>query len=71
MARGGRRELLVLLIPILSFLLEIAGVAAIVFGLWLLSPVAGFIGGGLGLILIGLATNPPVRSRAPKQIEAE
>jgi hypothetical protein len=69
MARGGRRGHLILLIPsILSFLLEIAGIAAIVYGLFLLAPVVGFIGGGIGLILVGLALDPP--GRAPKQIEA-
>lgn len=69
MARGGRRGHLALLIPsILSLLLELAGLGAIVYGLFLIAPVAGFIGGGLGLILIGLALDPP--QRAPRKIEA-
>lgn len=68
MARGGRRGTLSLLISILSLLLELAGVVGIVYGLFLLSPVVGFVGGGLGLILIGLALDPP--RRAPNQIEA-
>lgn len=47
--------------PILSLLLELAGLAAIVFGCYLLSPVLGFIIGGIATIIVGLAIDPPNR----------
>lgn len=54
---------------ILSGILELAGIAAIVWGFALISPIAGWIVGGLALILIGLMVDPP--SKRPKIVEVE
>lgn len=53
---------------LLSALFELAGVAALVWGAFLIAPFLGFIVGGLGLILIGLAVDPPA-ARAKKREE--
>lgn len=58
------------LIPLfVAGLLELSGIAAIVVGFAILSPIAGWIAGGIGLTLLGLAVDPPFRR--PKTIEVE
>lgn len=44
-----------------SSLLELAGISGISYGSWLIQHFAGFIVGGIGLVIIGLAVDPPVR----------
>lgn len=44
---------------------ELAGVGLIVAGFWLIAPWLGLIVGGIALILVGLAVDPP--ARAPRQ----
>lgn len=58
-----------LVILILSGILELAGIAAIVWGFALITPIAGWIVGGLALILIGLMVDPP--KIRPKAVETE
>ncbi|MDO3068448.1 hypothetical protein [Mycobacteroides abscessus] len=50
--------------PLVSAAFELAGVAVLVAGGWVLAPWIGLLMGGLALILIGLAIDPP--SREPK-----
>lgn len=50
--------------PLISAAFELAGVAVLVAGGWVLAPWIGLVMGGLALILIGLAIDPP--NRAPK-----
>jgi ammonia channel protein AmtB len=52
--------------PILSGLFELAGVAAVTTGCYLLAPWLAFIIGGILLFVVGLAVDPPKKS--PKQI---
>lgn len=66
MAQGRNFRGLVSLI--VSGILELAGIAAIVWGCALISPIAGFIVGGLALMVLGLVVDPP-QIRRPKQIE--
>lgn len=47
--------------PIFSAILELAGLAAIVYGFFLINPFLGFIIGGFAAILLGLAIDPPTR----------
>ena len=54
--------------PVVSALFDLAGLAAIVWGCSLIAPFLGFIVGGLGLILLGLAIDPP---KKPKTIPEE
>lgn len=42
--------------------LEVAGLAAITWGLYQWTPVAGWIAGGLSAVIIGLAADPPTRT---------
>lgn len=49
------------ILAILSFLLELAGLVAIVYGCWLITPILGFIMGGFAAILIGFAIDPPMK----------
>lgn len=42
---------------------ELAGIASITVGLWLVTPVLGLVAAGAGLIVVGLAIDPP-RSRS-------
>lgn len=44
-----------------SAALEVAGVAAIAYGLSLLAVWAGVVAGGVGLVLLGLAVDPPAK----------
>lgn len=44
----------------ISGFVELAGIAGIVWGFHLIAPFLGFIIGGIGLILLGLAIDPPV-----------
>lgn len=44
---------------VISALLELAGLAGIVWGAALIAPFLGFVVGGIGLILLGLAVDPP------------
>lgn len=48
----------------LSVTAELAGIAAIVLGCWVIAPWLGLIVGGLLMILIGVALDPPTRGRA-------
>lgn len=48
---------------ILSGVLELAGVAAVVYGFALVAPWLAWIAGGLALVLAGLAVDPPGSSR--------
>jgi len=50
--------------PLISAGFELAGVAALVAGFWVLAPWLGLVIGGLALVLVGLAIDPP--SRNPK-----
>lgn len=52
---------------VVSTLLELCGVAAVVWGCTLIAPFLGFIVGGVGLIALGWATDPP--ARAPKEVK--
>jgi hypothetical protein len=54
-------------LPFISLLFDLAGIAAIVWGFYLFLPALGFIVAGLGLILLGLAVDPP--KRKPQQLE--
>ncbi|SKM81158.1 Uncharacterised protein [Mycobacteroides abscessus subsp. massiliense] len=47
------------LISVLSVTVELVGVAAIVGGFWLVAPWLGLIVGGIALIVVGLALDPP------------
>lgn len=38
---------------------ELAGIASITVGLWLVAPVLGLVAAGVGLIVVGLAIDPP------------
>lgn len=51
---------------IISMVLELLGVAGIVWGCALIAPFLGFIVGGIGLVLVGLSVDPP--KRGPKII---
>lgn len=46
---------------ILSAIVELAGVAALVWGCSLIVPFLGFIVGGIMLFILGLAIDPPKR----------
>ena len=46
---------------LLSGLLELSGIAAITGGVYLISPIAALIIGGVALIALGLALDPPKR----------
>lgn len=48
-----------------STLLELLGVAALVFGAWLINPIAGVLVAGPLLILVGVALDPPERAPRP------
>lgn len=48
---------------IVAAFLEIAGVGSIAAGLWMLTPWLGVVGGGVGLVLCGLAVDPPRRTQ--------
>ena len=50
-------------------LLELGGIGGIVYGFWLIAPFLGFILGGISLILLGLAVDPPVKR--PKNSEPQ
>lgn len=54
---------------ILSGILELLGIAAIVAGFSLIAPFLGFIIGGIGLIIFGLAIDPPARAARKAEIE--
>ncbi len=45
----------------LSTLLELAGVTLVAVGAWLLAPWLGLVAGGVLLVALGLALDPPVR----------
>ena len=45
-----------------SSLVELAGIAAIVWGCYLIAPFLAFIVGGLALLLIGRGIDPPIRT---------
>lgn len=48
---------------ILSTILELLGLAAIVYGFFLINPFLGFIVGGFAAILLGLAIDPPINRK--------
>jgi hypothetical protein len=52
-----------------SALFDLAGLAAIVWGFYLIFPCLGFIVGGLGLILLGMVIDPPAGK--PKTVPEE
>lgn len=55
----------------ISTVVELAGIAAIIWGFALIAPWLGWIVGGFALILVGLAVDPPTRkSSPPKQAES-
>ncbi|AMQ66946.1 hypothetical protein SEA_CRACKLEWINK_10 [Mycobacterium phage Cracklewink] len=45
--------------------LQLAGVAAITYGCWLLAPWLGLIIGGVLVLLVGMALDPPARKPRP------
>lgn len=47
------------LMAVLSAMVELVGIAAIVGGFWLLAPWLGLIVGGIALVVVGLALDPP------------
>jgi hypothetical protein len=52
---------------ILSDVAELAGISAISGGFWLITPAAGLISGGLGLVLVGFSLAPrTLRDPKPK-----
>ncbi|AEJ92092.1 membrane protein [Mycobacterium phage Yeet] len=53
--------------PIVSSLLELTGVALVIGGVYLLSPVAALILGGFATFFIGMAIDPPKREKGPEQ----
>lgn len=55
--------------PVVSTVVELAGVGAIVAGFALIAPWLGLIVGGLGLILVGLALDPPKRPLPANVVE--
>ncbi|MBO0676801.1 hypothetical protein JRC04_04915 [Mycolicibacterium sp. S2-37] len=48
--------------------MELLGLGAIVWGIALFSIPAAFIFGGIGLLLIGLAVDPPLRKPGPPRV---
>jgi hypothetical protein len=53
---------------VISSALELAGLALLAFGFWLRSPWLGFVAGGIGLVLLGVAAGvpgPPRRAGEP------
>lgn len=46
---------------ILSGVLELAGIAAVVYGFAQIAPWLAWIAGGLALVIVGLAVDPPAR----------
>lgn len=46
---------------ILAAVAELAGIASLAAGFWLISPAVGLISGGAGLIAVGLSLDPPAR----------
>jgi len=55
--------------PLVSAFFDLAGLAAIVWGFYLIFPCLGFIVGGLGLILLGMVIDPPAGK--PKTVPEE
>ena len=47
---------------VLSAACEFAGLSAIIFGFFLIAPWLGWIVGGLAMVVVGLAIDPPKRS---------
>lgn len=45
----------------ISGVLELLGIAAIIWGFYLIAPFLGFIIGGIGLLIIGRAIDPPIK----------
>ena len=56
-SEGSRRFVLVRLV--LSGFLEILGLTAVAVGLWMLAPWLGVTALGVGLLVLGLAVDPP------------
>jgi hypothetical protein len=48
---------------IVAAFLEIAGICGVAAGLWMLAPWLGVAAGGVGLVLCGLAVDPPRRTQ--------
>ncbi len=46
-----------------SAVVELCGIAGIIWGFALITPWLGLIVGGLALVLVGVAIDPPIRSR--------
>ncbi len=44
---------------VLASVSELAGIALVTSGLWMVSPVLGLVAAGGGLIAVGLAVDPP------------
>lgn len=55
--------------PVLSTVVELAGVAAIVAGFAVIAPWLGLIVAGIALIVVGLALDPPERPRTANVVE--
>lgn len=49
---------------IISACLELAGLGLAAYGLWTLAPWLGMTVGGLGLMAVGTAVDPPRRSKS-------
>lgn len=50
-----------------SLVLELVGIGVIAYGLFTEWPWLGMVVGGLGVILVGVAIDPPLSRRAPEQ----
>lgn len=48
---------------IFASLLELAGITGLSVGLWWLAPWVGMVSAGVGLVLLGLAVDPPQARR--------
>jgi hypothetical protein len=48
---------------VVATILEVAGILALSAGFFLLAPWLGVVVGGLCLVLLGIAVDPPARSR--------
>lgn len=52
-------------LPLIAILFDLIGIIGIIWGFHLIYDPLGFILGGIGLIVLGLAIDPP--ARAPKR----
>lgn len=54
----------------ISAVVELCGIAAIIWGFALVAPWLGWIVGGLALVLVGVAIDPPTRRSTAVQVES-